>query len=89
MWKLAYGDQWFAVDGASVQGDTATVDAVRAMYGDALPLTPTGPTYEAQGDADEVWLWAAARRAFDGEPRLVAGAAPKLPIPPVVEGAVY
>jgi hypothetical protein len=91
MWRVeGSGGRWAEMtSGEGFRADERTLDAVRAQYGDSLPVTPTGPTYTSTGENDEVWLWLAVQNAVEGRAELVSGTAPKLPIPAPVKGAAY
>lgn len=90
MWRVqGDGGRWAEMTSDGFTADELTLDGVRGLSGDALRLTPTGPTYRSTGEHDEVWLWLAAQDAIPGPARLVAGTAPRLPIPAPLVGAAY
>lgn len=91
-WKLQGKEsagRWAEMTSDGFTADATTLDGVRAQQGDTLLLTPTGPGYASTGDRDEVWLWLAATEAIGGAYELVAGVAPKLPIPAPATGVTY
>jgi hypothetical protein len=92
MWRVqGEAGRWAEWNDQGFTADEQTLDRVRAMIGEPLTVTPVGPEYPAAAniDTDTVWCWLAANRAIPSAVRLVAGAAPKLPVPAPVEGAAY